>query len=83
MYYGARRFLCYSVHASEIVPLVLKELEMRTAVQVLREMSLIKSNTKGDPVLQKVLLAPLQEELQAIAKSAESQMKFELEAKKK
>ena len=73
--------LCYTVVASEIGPpwLTLKGTKMRSAVQVLREMSLIKANTKGDPVMQKALLGPLQDELKAIAAHTEAQGKLALD----
>lgn len=47
---------------------------MRQAVQVLREMNLVKASTKGDAKMTAVLLKPLEEELQAIANALQGQL---------
>lgn len=52
----------------------------RTAVQIMREMALIKANTKDSPDMRAVLLAPLQQELEALVSFQKRQGELQLAA---
>lgn len=46
----------------------------RSGVQILREMALVKTQLKGDPVSMKALLAPLEAELAELVSASQGQL---------
>lgn len=58
-------------------------MSIRTAVQIFREMALIKAQCKDDPQTRDVLLKPLQAELGALVELQKKQLQLDLSDKKK
>ena len=80
-----QHMVCYSVHASEMVaarsnPTGVKIMAgPRSAVQIMREMALVRSQTKHDPAMQKILLKPLEDELNELVEFAKQQQTLDFE----